>query len=255
VAETATVEAEPEAAPDEPAEAEAPAQAESPAQPAETKPVKGLGIAGGAKRPGAKKAAPAAAEAKTEATPEAAPAKGLGIAAGAKRPGAKKTAAAPAQPEAKAETAAEAPAKAEPEVKGLGIAAGARRPGAKKAPAKASPNEGEATVTQPPNVDPDKAQPGAKTDTADSDLGLEKKPEPQVKGLGIAPGARRPGAKNAAPAAPAAPAPSTPEPADNGESAPAPSTSEPTGNDEPETPAPPVKGLGIAKGARPPGKR
>ena len=86
------------------------------------------------------------------------------------------------------------------EVKGLGIAAGATRPGAKKAPAKAAPNEGEATVTQPPNVDPDKAEPGAKTDTADSDLGVAK-PEPEVKGLGIAAGARRPGAKKAPAAA------------------------------------------------------
>ena len=62
----------------------------------------------------------------------AAPVKGLGIAGGAKRPGAKKTAAAPAEAEEpKAEASAEAPAK--PEVKGLGLAAGAKRPGAKKA--------------------------------------------------------------------------------------------------------------------------
>ena len=48
-------------------------------------------------------AAPAAEpEAKTESTP-AAPVKGLGLAAGAKRPGAKKTAAAPAATETKAE--------------------------------------------------------------------------------------------------------------------------------------------------------
>ena len=130
-----------------------------------------------------------------------------------------------------------------------------RRPGAKKAPAKPAPNEGEATVTQPPNVDPDKAEPGGKTDTADSDLGLEAKPEPEVKGLGIAAGARRPGAKKApaAPSSPAAkPAAAQPEPEDNGESAPAP---EPSSEDNGETQAPPVKGLGIAKGARPPGKR
>jgi len=149
------------------------------------------------------------------------------------------------------EPAAEAPAKAEPEVKGLGIAAGARRPGAKKAPAKSAPNEGEATVTQPPNADPDKAEPGAKTETADSDLGVASKPEPEVKGLGIAAGARRPGAtKAAAPAAkPAAP---QPEPEADGESAAAP---EPSSEGNGEQPAPPVKGLGIAKGARPPGKR
>ncbi|MCB0924565.1 MAG: hypothetical protein KDB50_08525, partial [Mycobacterium sp.] len=67
----------------------------------------------------------------------------LGIAAGAKRPGAKKStapaepasqAAAPAPTEPTTEPAAEpatAPTPPAP-VKGLGIAAGARRPGAKK---------------------------------------------------------------------------------------------------------------------------
>jgi len=196
---------------------------------------------------------PQAAEA-TEA--ESKPVTGLGIAGGAKRPGAKKTAAAPAEPKAadapaEAEAKAEAPAEAKAEVKGLGLAAGAKRPGAKKAPAKVAPNEGEATVTQPPNVDPDKAEPGAKTDTADSDLGVAK-PEPEVKGLGIAAGARRPGAKKT-PTEPAArPAAPQPEPEADGESAPAP---EPSNEGNGETPATPAKGLGIAKGARPPGKR
>ena len=90
-------------------------------------------------------AAEAAAETKAEAAPTetkapAAPVKGLGIAAGAKRPGAKKPAAPPtptpapeAKPEAKAnpeaeETDGEAAAPAAP-VKGLGIAPGARPPG------------------------------------------------------------------------------------------------------------------------------
>ncbi|KUI26984.1 Fe-S oxidoreductase [Mycobacterium sp. IS-1496] len=233
-------------------------------------PAKGLGIAGGAKRPGAKKTAAAPAEAKAETTeaPAAAPAKGLGIAAGAKRPGAKKTAAAPA--EAKAETtevkaeAPEAPAKPEPEVKGLGIAAGARRPGAKKAAPKASPNEGAGTVVQPPNVDPDKAEAGTEAaDTADSDLGLHPKPEPEVKGLGIAAGARRPGAKKKAPAPAAKPAEPQPEP--EAEAAPEPeAATEPEPTPEPASgngdarivgEEPPVKGLGIAKGARRPGKR
>jgi len=125
-------------------------------------PAKGLGMAAGAKRPGAKKAAPAAAEAATAvaeetaaaapvaeatATPVVQPVKGLGIAAGAKRPGAKKsapspastapapTAAAPAEPVVDpaptTEPASEqptAPVNA-PEVKGLGIAKGARPPG------------------------------------------------------------------------------------------------------------------------------
>lgn len=255
--------------------------AEAPA--ADAAPVKGLGIAGGAKRPGAKKAAAPAASAPAESSaaseaPAAAPAKGLGMAAGAKRPGAKKAApaaAAPAAAPAEAETPAE-PAKPEPEVKGLGIAAGARRPGAKKAGApaaapKASPNEGEPTVTQPPNVDPDHAQAGAKEDTADSDKGLEEaKPEPPVVGLGIAAGARRPGSKKAAAPKPAA----TPEPVAEPEAdaEPVQAEAEPV-QAEPveETPAPtsngsgddsrivgdeaPVVGLGIAKGARRPGKR
>jgi Fe-S oxidoreductase len=94
------------------------------------------------------------------------------------------------------------------------------------------------------------------------------KPEPEVKGLGIAPGARRPGAKkgSAAAANPAAakPAAPQPEPAGNGESAaesapaPAPSASEsaPAAKDDRIVgDEPPVKGLGIAKGARRPGKR
>ncbi|KUH99835.1 Fe-S oxidoreductase [Mycolicibacterium acapulense] len=254
-----------------PTEAEEEAQAEpepkvEAATATETKPVKGLGIAGGAKRPGAKKAAAPAGDkpaADEKPAAAAAPAKGLGIAAGAKRPGAKKAApaaqAASAEPDAQADSTAEA--KPEPEVKGLGIAAGAKRPGAKKKTQAASPNEGEATVTQPPNVDPDKAEPGAKTDTADSDRGLDSKPEPEVKGLGIAPGARRPGAKkSAAPAQPPAepkPAAAQPEPKDtadsDGESGAAP---EPSGGDNGDKPEPPpVKGLGIARGARPPGKR
>ncbi|HEX4558759.1 MAG TPA: (Fe-S)-binding protein [Mycobacterium sp.] len=177
------VEAEPEAKPEPTAEA---------ATATETKPVTGLGIAGGAKRPGAKKAAVPAAEAPAAEAPPAAPAKGLGIAAGARRPGAKKAAAAaPAEP---ASTA----------------------------------TEPSSTATEP-----------APTAT-----------EPSVKGLGIAPGARRPGAKKA----PAAPKPSAPqlESAADSESGAAP---EPSAEGNGETPAPPVKGLGIAKGARPPGKR
>jgi Fe-S oxidoreductase len=185
----------------------------------ETKPVTGLGIAGGAKRPGAKKTAPAA----EAPAPPAAPSKGLGIAAGAKRPGAKKTA-----------PAADAPATPEPEVKGLGIAAGARRPGAKKA-APTPAAESASTATEPEST---------ATEPAPTAI------EPPVKGLGIAPGARRPGAKKA-PAAPKPAAPQ-PEPQTDGESAGAP---EPSAEGSGEQSAPPVKGLGIAKGARPPGKR
>ena len=68
---------------------------------------------------------PAARGTRAEA-PAAAPAKGLGIAAGAKRPGAKK--AAPAAPATAEAPGAEVPTKTEPEVKGLGIAAGAGGP-------------------------------------------------------------------------------------------------------------------------------
>jgi hypothetical protein len=136
------------AAPKPAPEPVAAAPAAAPAAPAA--PAKGLGIATGAKRPGAKKAAPApteapaatAAPAAAAPAAEAQPVKGLGIAAGAKRPGAKKVAAAPtpaAQPAADAAPevapatapatqADNPPAGAEP-VKGLGIARGARPPG------------------------------------------------------------------------------------------------------------------------------
>ena len=86
-------------------------EAAAPAEDKAAKAVTGLGLAGGAKRPGAKKAAPKAEAAQApsateekapEAKAPAAPAKGLGLAAGAKRPGAKKTA---AKPEAAAQSA------------------------------------------------------------------------------------------------------------------------------------------------------
>jgi hypothetical protein len=128
--------AAPAAAPSAPAE-EAPAEKSA-------KPVTGLGIAGGAKRPGAKKAAPAAAEPAASAEKAAKPVTGLGIAAGAKRPGAKKSTP-PAQPTptepkpeaAQPESTATAPASdadgdgsAPPApAKGLGIARGAKPPG------------------------------------------------------------------------------------------------------------------------------
>ena len=57
------VEAEPEAKPEPKPQAATATEAESPARPAGTKAVTGLGIAGGAKRPGAKKTAAPAAEA------------------------------------------------------------------------------------------------------------------------------------------------------------------------------------------------
>jgi len=193
-------------------------EAAAPAEEAAAKAVTGLGIAGGAKRPGAKKAAPKAEAAQApsateeiapEAKAPAAPAKGLGLAAGAKRPGAKKTA---AKPEAATQSAP------------------AQQPEAKTEPA---------------------AAPEAKA------------PAAPVKGLGIAAGAKRPGAKKTAAPAPPAP-PATPEPASEAEAKPEPQAKEepqstPAGGDGEDggqaPPAAPVKGLGIARGARPPGKR
>ncbi len=193
-------------------------------------------------------------EAKTSAaaeTPPVAPVKGLGIAGGAKRPGAKKAAAAneAEAPAAKKAESAPQPAPAAP-VKGLGIAGGAKRPGAKKA-ATAPPAQSQA---------PDAAQAPAKPETAEPESTTQTAPQPPVKGLGIAAGARRPGAKKA-PAAPA-PAPSAaPDPSAEPDqpAEPVATAPEPKPSDEPApAPAkeePPVKGLGIAKGARPPGKR
>jgi Fe-S oxidoreductase len=177
---------------------------------------------------------PPAAAPVAEKPAAAAPVKGLGIAGGAKRPGAKKAAPAAAAPAPEAAAAAE-PAKAEP-VKGLGIAAAAKRPGVKKAtaPTPSSATEPVSTASEPTST---AAEP--KSTVA----------EPPVKGLGIAAGARRPGSKKpaAAPTQSAEPAPAA---------SPTASEPEPQAKDgDVEAAAPPVKGLGIAKGARPPGKR
>ena len=140
---------------------EAPAEAESDAKPepaaqvstaTDTKPVTGLGLAGGAKRPGAKKTAAPAEPDEKPAAAAAPPAKGLGIAGGAKRPGAKKTAAA-AEP---TEDPAEKPAAAAPPAKGLGIAGGAKRPGAKKTAA--APSAETAPADAPAAAEPAKAR-------------------------------------------------------------------------------------------------
>jgi Fe-S oxidoreductase len=246
------------------------AEAAAPAEDKSAKAVTGLGLAGGAKRPGAKKAAPASDEKPAEDKASAAPVKGLGIAGGAKRPGAKKVAEKPAaaaesapasEPEAKTESAPAAPTAP---VKGLGLAAGAKRPGAKKTaetPAASAP-------TAPAAEPAEKSEP--------TEAPAAKSPAAPVKGLGIAAGAKRPGAKKA----PASPAPATPEPASGPQAKPE-AVSEPADKPEPEpTPAPeakdepqstpangagndgddaapaaPAKGLGIARGARPPGKR
>lgn len=243
------------------AEEEAPAAEATAAAPAaDAKPITGLGMAGGAKRPGAKKAAAPAAEAATEApaapaAPAAAapPVKGLGMATGAKRPGAKKATPAPAaetapvasEPEAAAPAA---PATPVPPVKGLGMATGAKRPGAKKAaPAASAPA---------PTPEPDAE---AEAPSAPATPAAPAAPEPPVKGLGIAAGARRPGAKKAAPAAatpaaePEQPA-ATPEPVAPAEAEPAEEAVEETAEAR-TAPEPPVKGLGMAPGARRPGRR
>ncbi|KKC02344.1 hypothetical protein WU83_24635, partial [Mycobacterium nebraskense] len=82
-------------------------------------------------------------------------------------------------------------------------------------------------------------------------------PAAPVKGLGIAAGAKRPGAKKAE--APKAEAPKAEaQPAEQAEAEPEPTPkAEPAKQTDGENaPAgPPVKGLGIARGARPPGKR
>jgi Fe-S oxidoreductase len=272
--------AEPKAAaPAATAPAEAPAEAEEPAaaEPeqstqAAAAPAKGLGIAGGAKKPGgAKKTAAPAAEAPAaeqsteaaEAKAPAAPAKGLGIAGGAKKPGGAKKTAAPAAeaPAAQPTTeAAEAKAPGAP-AKGLGLAAGAKRPGAKKTAAPAAKAPAAEEAAEPP------AEPKARAAEEAAEPQVEaaepKAPAAPVKGLGIAAGAKRPGAKKAAPPAPPAEAPAAEAKAE----APAPDEQKADAKPEPKAepseetngdaapPAAPVKGLGIARGARPPGKR
>src|SRR5271156_3399875 len=145
--------------------------------------------------------------------------------------------------EAKTETKAAAPAPdtAAKAVTGLGIAGGAKRPGAKKAAA--------------PTQSAPAAQPEAKSEPATTPEA--KAAAAPAKGLGIAAGAKRPGAKKAAPAAqPAAPKPepeATPEP--QSQDAPESTSTPEDKDDETKAPAAPVKGLGIARGARPPGKR
>ncbi|MDT5212918.1 MAG: hypothetical protein QOK18_1157 [Mycobacterium sp.] len=165
------VEAEPE-----PAEAEAPAAKTETAAPA-----KGLGMA--AKRP-PKKGAPAAEAAAAPAETAAPPVKGLGMAGkrppkkGAPAPAPAASATAPAAP------APEAPAAPPVEVKGLGLAA--KRPPKKGAAAPAAPAPAAEPVAPQPESEP----------TASNGQSVEPDepaaPSVEVKGLGIAPGVRRP---------------------------------------------------------------
>ena len=214
---TSKADAAPAATATAPAKEAAEPEAAAPTEDKSAKAVTGLGIAGGAKRPGAKKAAPKAEAAQAPSAPEektaeakapAAPAKGLGLAAGAKRPGAKKTAAKPeaatqsapaAEPEAKAESspAPEAKAPAAP-VKGLGIAAGAKRPGAKKAAAPVHPRPRRRRSRPEPEAEakPEseaKQEPQSTPANSDGEDGGQASPAAPVKGLGIARGARPPG--------------------------------------------------------------
>ncbi|ATA29801.1 iron-sulfur-binding reductase [Mycobacterium lepraemurium] len=126
----------------------------------------------------------------------------------------------PAEAPPKAEAAPAAPAAP---VKGLSIAGGAKRPGAKKAVPKAEAPKAEAPKAEAPKAEAPKAE-------------APKAEAPKAE----APKAEAPKAE-----APKAEAESKPEPAkpSNGED----------GSSKP--PAQPVKELGIARGARPPGKR
>ncbi|WP_237570495.1 (Fe-S)-binding protein [Mycolicibacterium lacusdiani] len=199
-----------------PASAAASAPAEAPAAETPAPAKGGLGLAGGIKKPGAKKAAPAAAtsapaeapasasapaEAESTAEPKPPAAKGgLGLAGGIKKPGAKKAApaapapaastapAAPAEaPEAPAAAAPEAPAEPKPAAAkgGLGLAGGIKKPGQKKAaaPAASAPAPAEAPEPAAPEPKAEESQPEPAT------------PSVPVKGLGLAPGVRRPGKK------------------------------------------------------------
>ena len=137
-------------------------------------------------------AAPAATPAAAPAAP-AAPAKGLGIASGAKRPGAKKMApaatdvAAPAIVDAPVPAPAAEPATPAQPVKGLGIAAGAKRPGAKKsAPAAATADPAPSAAVEPSTAAEPATAPASEPAAAPADTS-------EVKGLGIAKGARPPG--------------------------------------------------------------
>ncbi|OBK81113.1 FeS-binding protein [Mycolicibacter heraklionensis] len=168
------------------------------------------------------------------------PAKGTAAEAAAKAGPKKVEEKAPA-PAAVATATAEKPAaeaKTAAPVTGLGMAGGAKRPGAKKAAPAAAP-AAEASAAAP---------------AAPAEPAAPAAPAAPVKGLGMAAGARKPGAKKAAPAAPAAePAQAASEPVSEPDAPQAAPEAAPAAEAPKEQP--PVKGLGIQRGARPPGKR
>lgn len=151
-------------------------------------------------------------------------------------------------------TAPAAPAQSAAPAKGLGMAAGAKRPGAKKA----APATVEATT--PIAVASATAEPIAVASATTEPVAEATAAAQPVKGLGIAAGAKRPGAKKSAPSpAPTAITPAAEAPAASAQAEPV-AEQAPTPEPASEPPAAPVnapavKGLGIAKGARPPGKR
>ncbi len=221
-ASTATVEkAAPAEAPEEP-----PAEAKA-STASETKPVTGLGIAGGAKRPGAQESRTSGAAPKHRPPLH-------------RRP---RDSASPRAPSVPARRRPRPPLPKRPLRQ-------SRSNPSPRSRGSASPQEhGGQAPRRPPRRRPQRRRPRREPEAPAP--AEPAKPEPEVKGLGIAPGARRPGAKKAPAAAPKPAAPQ-PEPASDGESGAAP---EPSAEGNGEKPAPPVKGLGIAKGARPPGKR
>jgi Fe-S oxidoreductase len=164
---------------------------------------------------------------------------------------------------APAPVTAEKPAdKAAKPVSGLGLAAGAKRPGAKKAPAAQAPTAEAPTAEAPTAEAPTAEAPTAEAPTAEAPPAAKAPVQPSpakaqaapVKGLGLAAGAKRPGAKKAPPPTPSQSASKAEEP--QAESSPQPpETTASHGDSEASAPSPPVKGLGIARGARPPGKR
>src|SRR5947209_4011682 len=126
---------------------------------------------------------------------------------------------------------------------------------AAKAPKAAAP-----AATQVPEA-PAKAEELAPAKAAEPEQAAKAAAPAPAKGLGIAGGAKRPGAKKAAPAAkaaaPAAEATEAPAQQPEAKAEPQQKPEAPTqgDGDAPKPPAAPVKGLGIARGARPPGKR